>query len=84
MSLEIGGHTDAVGQHAANFKLSDARAASVIAWLRAKGIAGTRMVGRGYAATAPVADNDSDLGRARNRRVEVRDVQCKPRPAGAR
>ena len=79
LSLEIGGHTDAVGQHAANVKLSEARAASVSAWLRAKGIAANRLVGRGYAARAPVADNDSDLGRARNRRVEVRDVRCKPR-----
>lgn len=71
LSLEVEGHTDAVGNEAYNQKLSEARAQSVKAWLTAKGTPATQLMARGYGKSRPVADNDTDDGRARNRRVEL-------------
>lgn len=72
--IRIEGHTDNVGGAAYNQKLSEDRAASVRNWLIAHGIGSDRLQSRGFGLTQPVADNASDLGRARNRRVElVRD-----------
>jgi OOP family OmpA-OmpF porin len=67
--LRIEGHTDNVGDKAANLKLSNARAAAVAAWLTGKGIAAGRLTTAGLGDTQPVADNATDDGRARNRRV---------------
>jgi outer membrane protein OmpA-like peptidoglycan-associated protein len=67
--LRIEGHTDNVGDKAANLKLSNARAAAVAAWLTSKGIDAARLSVAGLGDTQPVADNASDDGRARNRRV---------------
>lgn len=67
--LRIEGHTDNVGDKAANLKLSNARAAAVAAWLTGKGIDGGRLTTAGLGDTQPVADNASEDGRARNRRV---------------
>lgn len=77
LSIEVQGHTDAVGGDASNQKLSEARAASVREWLTAHGIAATRITSHGYGKTHPVASNDNDEGRARNRRVEIAKVGCK-------
>ncbi len=79
LKVEVQGHTDSVGGDAYNLTLSDARARAVAAWLTAQGIAAERMGAKGYGKTMPVADNDSDLGRARNRRVEVAKPGCKPK-----
>jgi hypothetical protein len=57
------------GDKAANLKLSNARAAAVAAWLTGKGIDGARVSVAGLGDTQPVADNASEDGRARNRRV---------------
>ena len=69
--IGIEGHTDNVGQKASNQSLSQQRAASVVAWLTAKGIAATRLTAKGFGDTKPVASNDTEEGRARNRRVEL-------------
>ena len=67
--LRIEGHTDNVGDKAANLKLSTARAAAVAAWLTGKGIDAVRLTTSGLGDTQPVADNTTEEGRARNRRV---------------
>jgi outer membrane protein OmpA-like peptidoglycan-associated protein len=70
--LEIQGHTDNVGTAAANLKLSQDRAAAVRAYLvQTLGIAGDRMTTSGFGDSRPVADNNTDEGRAQNRRVEL-------------
>ena len=72
--FEVQGHTDNVGQKAANMTLSDQRAKAVAAWLTKSGIDASRLVPKGYGDTAPVADNTSDEGRAKNRRVELKKL----------
>jgi len=67
----IAGHTDNQGSDALNIPLSKARAASVVSWLRAHGVAASRLEPQGFGATRPVADNATANGRALNRRVEV-------------
>jgi OOP family OmpA-OmpF porin len=66
----IVGHTDNQGSDALNIPLSRARAASVISWLTAHGIAANRLEPQGFGSTRPVADNATTNGRALNRRVE--------------
>jgi outer membrane protein OmpA-like peptidoglycan-associated protein len=77
-NLEIQGHTDDVGGDAYNQTLSEARARSVMAWLAQHGVAAARMTAKGYGKTMPVADNKTDEGRLKNRRVEIADPRCKP------
>jgi len=79
LQLVIQGHTDDVGNDAYNQKLSEARAHAVVTWLRQHGIAATRLSAKGYGRTKPVADNHTDVGRAKNRRVEIADPNCKAR-----
>jgi len=68
----IAGHTDSIGGAASNLTLSEARAASVRDWLAdASGISVTRFAIQGYGDTRPKASNDTDTGRAQNRRVEI-------------
>lgn len=69
--IEVQGHTDNVGNEAYNQKLSESRAQSVMQWLTANGIPPARLSARGYGLKKPVADNDTDKGRALNRRVEL-------------
>lgn len=71
LKLEIGGHTDNVGGEAANQKLSEARARSVMATLVERGTDAQRLTAKGYGQSAPVADNRTEEGRAKNRRVEL-------------
>lgn len=75
MKVEIAGHTDNVGEDVSNMQLSQRRADSVVEWLIAKGINKDRMVAKGYGETAPVASNDIDPGRQKNRRTEVRVIE---------
>ncbi|MEO8369497.1 MAG: OmpA family protein [Candidatus Solibacter sp.] len=65
------GHTDNVGTAEGNVTLSGSRAAAVVKALALKGIDARRMAGHGAGPFAPVASNDTDEGRARNRRVEL-------------
>ena len=72
--VEISGHTDAVGSDAYNQRLSEERAGSVANYLVGKGLVRERFEIVGMGKRYPVASNDTDDGRARNRRVEVRVV----------
>ena len=67
---EISGHTDNTGDAVANVVLSDARAKAVVAYLVKQGVAANALTAKGYGADKPIADNATDDGRARNRRVE--------------
>jgi outer membrane protein OmpA-like peptidoglycan-associated protein len=70
--FEIQGHTDSVGKPAYNMKLSERRAASVASYLSSKGgVAKGRLIAVGLGPKNPIADNSTDVGRARNRRVQV-------------
>ncbi len=70
--VEIYGHTDNVGNPAANQALSEARAKSVKAWLKERGIAESRFqLVEGKGQSDPLDDNSNEAGRAKNRRVEV-------------
>jgi OOP family OmpA-OmpF porin len=71
IELGIRGHTDATGGELYNLRLSQARAASAMAYLVEKGIAARRMRSAGYGETRPLASNETDEGRERNRRVEL-------------
>ena len=71
LKLRIVGHTDNAGGKAHNDKLSAERASAVKAWLVRKGVAASRLETAGMGATVPVAANDSEAGRAKNRRVEL-------------
>jgi outer membrane protein OmpA-like peptidoglycan-associated protein len=68
--VEISGHTDNVGSQQYNQKLSLERAQAVRNWLVQKGIASNRMKTVGKGENEPVASNDTDAGRAENRRIE--------------
>ncbi len=72
--LRIGvyGHTDNVGSHQLNMRLSKERAASVMNYLIKKGISATRLESEGFGPDKPVDTNDTAEGRAKNRRVEFK------------
>jgi outer membrane protein OmpA-like peptidoglycan-associated protein len=72
LRIELGGHTDNVGNDAANQKLSEQRANAVRDHVVRQGIDGARITAKGYGETTPVATNDTEEGRAQNRRTEVR------------
>jgi len=67
----IEGHTDSVASVSYNKKLSQSRADSVKSYLESKGILSNRMEAVGYGESRPVASNDSEVGRAANRRVAL-------------
>lgn len=69
--VEISGHTDSTGNADSNRALSGARAQAVVDYLAAQGIDVARLQSRGAGADEPIADNDTDEGRAQNRRVEL-------------
>jgi OOP family OmpA-OmpF porin len=68
----IDGYTDSKGDHAYNQKLSERRAESVKNWLVTKeGIDASRLITKGWGEAKPVAPNDTDANRQKNRRVEA-------------
>lgn len=69
-NINIYGYTDSKGTDEYNLSLSDRRAASVKAYLISKGIASSRMNTMGMGEASPIASNDTEAGRAQNRRVE--------------
>lgn len=69
VSLE--GHSDSVGNDAANLALSERRAQNVLNALLARGLPADRMTTKGYGKSRPLAPNDTELGRKLNRRVEL-------------
>jgi outer membrane protein OmpA-like peptidoglycan-associated protein len=70
-NLLIVGHTDAVGRESYNQDLSERRAESAANYLISQGVDRNRIDTRGLGETEPVASNETDSGRSRNRRVEV-------------
>jgi outer membrane protein OmpA-like peptidoglycan-associated protein len=72
MKVAILGHTDSQGADDYNRDLSERRAATVMAWLVARGITADRLTAVGMGEAEPVASNDTPEGQAENRRVEVR------------
>lgn len=74
-TVTVEGHTDALpirgGQYPSNWELSSARAGRVVRYLAANGVGRTRLRAIGYADTRPLATNDTEQGRAGNRRVEI-------------
>jgi OOP family OmpA-OmpF porin len=73
--VQIEGHTDNRGGAALNRRLSKNRAKSVRKYLVDKGIDGGRLTAKGFGPDQPIADNDSDEGRAQNRRVEFKILE---------
>jgi OmpA-OmpF porin, OOP family len=72
VKFDVEGHTDSVGSRGYNQKLSQERAKSVVDYLTAKGVAAARIQSAGYGKDRPVASNDTEDGRARNRRIEFK------------
>jgi OmpA-OmpF porin, OOP family len=67
--VEIQGHTDNVGDPASNQRLSEARAASTLQYLAARGIDATRLTPKGYGQDKPISGNETVEGRQHNRRI---------------
>ena len=72
--IEVSGHTDNVGNDQSNQTLSENRAKAVYDFLIANGIKTDRLVYKGYGETQPVAGNDTDEGRSKNRRTEFKII----------
>lgn len=73
--IEISGHTDNIGSPEYNLELSSKRANTVKEYLEGKGIEGIRLLSRGYGHAKPIADNDTEEGRAKNRRTEFKIIK---------
>lgn len=69
-NIQVQGHTDNTGADAYNMTLSEKRAGSVATYLQSHGIAASRITTKGFGETAPKYDNNTEDGRANNRRVE--------------
>ncbi len=70
--IEIAGHTDSDGDDSSNLTLSQRRADAVKKYLVQNGISSSRLVAKGYGEMYPIASNDSETGKALNRRTEIR------------
>jgi chemotaxis protein MotB len=85
LPVEVEGHTDSTpirgGPYPSNWELSAARAATVVRFLQANGVAADRLAAVGYAEFKPVASNRHPEGRARNRRISL--VVLDPEPPGS-
>ena len=75
VKIRIGGYTDNTGDPAANLQLSQQRADSVMAQLTQLGVDPSRMSAKGYGQEAPVADNSTEEGRQKNRRISLRVIE---------
>lgn len=75
VKVEVQGHTDNIASAKYNQKLSERRAAAVKEYLVGKGIAAERMIEKGFGLTAPIATNDTEEGRAQNRRVQLKAIK---------
>ena len=75
VKLSVEGHTDNVGAAAANQTLSEKRTQAVVSWLTGHDVAAVRLKSKGWGQTKPVADNDTEEGRGKNRRVELVKIQ---------
>lgn len=71
VSIKVVGHTDGVGSDAYNQALSERRASSVAEYLLSQGVAPNKVTSEGKGASQPIADNETEEGRAKNRRVDL-------------
>lgn len=71
-TIDVLGHTDSTGSESYNQSLSERRARSVADYLVGQGVQSVRIATRGYGESQPVASNETESGRAQNRRVEIR------------
>ena len=71
VDIDVIGHTDSMGSEEYNQGLSERRAKSVQDYLVSKGVRASRLTAKGYGESMPVASNDTEAGRAENRRVEL-------------
>lgn len=69
--IEVAGHTDSVGSDSYNMTLSQRRAQAVANYLMSRGVSSARIMVVGAGESRPVASNDTEMGRAQNRRVEI-------------
>lgn len=76
--IEVGGHTDSQGSDSVNERVSQARAEAVREALLDRSIARDRLVAHGYGEAHPIADNETEEGRTRNRRIEFRAIPQLP------
>ena len=74
ISIEISGHTDNIGKAETNLLLSENRAKAVVDYLASKKIDAKRLTYKGFGLTNPIADNATEMGRALNRRTEMKIV----------
>jgi len=72
LRVEVGGHTDSIGEKGKNQRLSQRRAESVRTFLVSEGVDAARLAAKGYGESQPVDTNETPAGRANNRRVEFR------------
>ena len=72
--IEVVGHTDSTGTDAVNNRISKERADAVAAYLTGQGVQRARIETLGAGKNYPIASNDTDAGRAQNRRVEIRVI----------
>ena len=75
VQIEIRGHTDNIGEEAKNQILSEQRAKAVLDYLVSQGIEAKRLSYHGFGSTQPIASNDTNEGRTKNRRVEFLKVE---------
>lgn len=73
--VEISGHTDNTGSPAYNVQLSERRAKSVNDYLVNNGVSAARLIPKGFGSAQPIASNDSESGRQRNRRIEFKIIK---------
>ncbi|MEC9068372.1 OmpA family protein [Pelagerythrobacter marinus] len=72
--IDVYGHTDSTGSESFNQGLSERRAQTVANYLTSRGVNSARIRWQGFGETMPVADNSTDYGRQRNRRVEIKII----------
>jgi len=69
--IRVSGHTDNTGRPAVNLRISRERATTVASYITSRGVNNAQVVARGFGASNPIADNATENGRARNRRIEI-------------
>lgn len=72
--IDVYGHTDSTGSDAFNQALSERRAQTVANYLQSRGVSQARIRWQGFGETMPIADNGTEEGRSRNRRVEIKII----------